>query len=335
MHTVGSSQGVLQMTRSTTVSRRTMFAGMGALAGANALAGPASAALGAVSTPAHGGPADRGPIEKGVPADLNPIGSPALAGYTYRYLSMWDFTPENFASGRTWTSAGGVYSPVGSGDTLWAMAELPPGAVLGDVEWYLSAKATTELMGRIWVAGTPTLMKQICDGSIVGSSTPGEVRAARVVASSTTNGPYPAGTMIALGVFTPADASVAINGARIGFKSAPTGEVLLPTPVRVYDSRPGKPIRPKATRTHSLATHLPVGATAAIVTVTVMNTVRSGRLTVHDAGGSAPGVTSVVWDRGGETIANTTETRVNGARKIAVASTGKTDYTIDLLGYTA
>ncbi len=177
-------------------------------------------------------------------------------------------------------------------------------------------------------------MQQICDGSIAGSSTPGLVRAARSVPTSATNGPYPAGTMIALGVFTPSDGSVAVNGARIGFTTSPAGEVLLPTPVRVYDSRHHKPIHRKGSRTHSLAAHVPEGATGAIVTVTVVKTVGAGRLTVHGAG-KARNVNSVIWDRRGETTANTTQTPLGNKRRIEVTSTGTTDYTIDLLGYLA
>ena len=319
------------MTQPRHLTRRTMFAGVGALAGASALVDSMPGAA-VASSGQQRGPAGLGVVEKGIPAGLNPIGSPPRAGQSYRYLSMWEFSPENYASGRAWTSRGGVYCPNGGGDTLWAMTELPPGAVLADVEWYLSATAETQLMGRIWVAGIPTLMQQICDGTIAASATIGEVRAARVVPSSATNGPYPPGTMLALGAFTPGDGSVAVNGVRIGFTNAPTGEVLLPTPVRVYDSRQHKPIHRKDSRTHSLAPHLPGRATGAIVTVTVVKTVGAGRLTVH-GGGKSPNVNSVIWDRGRETIANTTETRLGSKRTIQVTSTGTTDYTIDLLGY--
>jgi hypothetical protein len=315
------------------ISRRGIVASLG-LTGAAALLAP-TAASAAPAAGRHAGPANQGHVQDAAPSGLDPIASPPLAGYTYTFLDMWDFTPENFVSGRTWTSAGGTYAPVGSGDTLWATTQLPAGAVLGDVEWYVSAKAATELMARIWVAGTPTLMKKVCDGIILGSNEQGLVRAKRIVAPAATNGPYPHGTKLALGVFTPSDASVAVNGVRVGYKLAPAGEVLLPTPVRVYDSRPGSKIESGHTRTHSVAGHLPVGAVGAILNVTVVGTEGSGYLTVYSAGAARPVASSMNWSAGGQILANGIETAVSSGRSFAVYCGGghRTDYILDLVGY--
>jgi hypothetical protein len=314
-------------------SRRRAVAGLG-LAGAAAVFAP-SAADAAPTGARHRGPSNQGEVQDAAPSGLNPIASAPLTGYTYTFLDMWDFTPENFISGRTWTSAGGTYAPVGSGDTMWATTQLPAGAVLGDVEWYVSATSATELMGRIWVAGTPTLMKKACDGIILGSSEQGLVRAKRIVPSVSTNGPYPHGTKLALGVFTPSDASVAVNGVRIGYKLAPAGEVLLPAPIRVYDSRPGTKIENGHTRTHSVAGQLPVGAVGALLNVTVVGTEGTGFLTVYSSAVAQPAASSTNWFGSNQILANGVETAIPSGRSFKVTCGGghRTDYILDLVGY--
>jgi len=54
-----------------------------------------------------------------------PIASTPIAGYTYVYLDMFDFTPENFGNGRAWTLNGGTYTPLGGNGVMWATAQLP------------------------------------------------------------------------------------------------------------------------------------------------------------------------------------------------------------------
>lgn len=326
------------MSKSHEMNRRTMFAGV-AVAGTAGLLIPGTAlAETPDAEPGPAGPAGpAGGIQpQATPPNLNPISSAPQSGYSYRFVDMWDFTPENYASGRSWTSGGGVYAPLGGGDTIWATIEIPPGAILGDVEWYLSAKAETGLLARVWVAGTPTLMKPVADGLITGSSTLGLVRAQRIVVPPATNGPFPHGTKLALGVFTPGDASVAVNGIRIGFKGAPTGQVLLPKPVRMYDSRSGARIAAGQVRTHQLASQVPVGATGVLLNVTVTNTQASGFLTVYASGQSAPNTSSINWDSTGRTLANAVTSAIPAARSINVrCGSSSTHYIVDLVGYLA
>lgn len=320
----------------TTLPRRGLLAAAG-LAGAAAVLRPGPAE----ATPTTGrstGPAPEAKTRDGVPAGTTTLASAPLSGYSYTYLTMWDFTPENFGQGRAWTGAGGVYTPTGSGGALWATAQLPPGAVLGDVEWYLSASQDTQLLGRIWLAGTPALYLQAVDGMIAGGSA-GEVRAQRIVATSTANGPYPTGSALALGVYTPNDKSVAVNGVRVGYKLAPAGEVLLSSPVRMYDSRSSSKISHGQTRSHNLASRLPVGALGAILNVTVTSTEKSGYLTVYASTASRPGASSINWSSSGQTIANGVESAVSSGRSIKVSAGGpsgsRTHYLVDLVGYIA
>ena len=321
--------------RSFSVSRRRALAGVGLGGVAALVAAPPAAA--APAPPAPGGGPTQPPPGFGpqnVPPGVNPIASPPRAGFTYAFRTMWDFTPESFSSGRVWTSAGGVYAPTGSGDTLWATCDLPSGAILGDVEWYLSATEHADLMGRLWVSGVSTLMEKVADGEVAASVA--GVRAVRIVPPAGSNGPYPHGTALALGVFTPSSAAVAVNGVRVGYRLAPTGQVLLPTPQRVYDSRSGARIASGQTRTHSLAGRLPAGATGAIFNVTVTSPDSSGYLTVYSADSARPATSSINWDHTGQTIANTALASVSASRAVKVSCGGHaTHYLLDLVGYLA
>lgn len=323
------------MSKSHEMNRRTVFAGVAAAGTAGLLLPGTALAETPTAEPGPAGPAG-GRQPQAAPPGLTPISSAPKSGYSYRFVDMWDFTPENFASGRAWSSAGGVYAPLSGGDTMWVTIEIPPGAIVGDVEWYVSATADTLLMGRVWVAGTPTLMKTVVDGVIAGSSTFGLVRAFRIVASTATNGPFPHGTKLALGVFTPADYSVAVNGVRIGFTKAPTGQVLLSKPVRMYDSRSGARIAAGQVRTHQLASQVPVGATGVLLNVTVTGTQSSGFLTVYASDQSAPGTSSINWDSSGRTLANAVTSAIPASRSINVrCGSSSTHYIVDLVGYLA
>lgn len=320
-----------------TISRRWLVRGLGAagVAGAAALVAPTAASAAPSGVTRLPGPAD-GKRRDAAPGNLpTPIASAPLPGYTYVYLDMFDFTPENFGNGRAWTLNGGTYTPVGGSGMMWATAQLPPGAIVGDTEWYFwSTQDNTELTTRVWVAGQPQFTSII---SSVLVNAVAAVRAVRVVAPSTSNGPFPAGTKVAVGIRTYSDKSIVINGARIGYTMGPAGPVLLPAPVRLYDSRPGTKIGRLETRTHSLASRLPVGATGAILNITLTGTEKSGNLSVYSASAATPAASSINWSATGQAIANGVQTAVSGARAIKVTCGGttgaQTDYLVDLVGY--
>jgi hypothetical protein len=318
------------------ITRRGLVRGLGVagVAGAAALVVPASAS----AAPAGGthlpGPAD-GKRPDATPGRLpTPIASAPIAGYTYVYLDMFDFTPENSGNGRAWSLNGGMFTPLGGNGMMWATAQLPPGAFVGDTEWYVySSQNNTELMTLAWVAGQPQMATTISDALINADPS---IRAVRIPAPSTSNGPFPAGVKIALAIRTYSDQSVVINGARIGYTMGPTGSVLLPAPVRVYDSRAGSKIEHGQTRTHSLAGRIPVGAVGVILNVTITGTEQGGFLTVYSASAVPPGTSSMNWSASGQTIANGVQTAVSGARSIRVMCGGngaKTHYLLDLVGY--
>jgi hypothetical protein len=131
---------------------------------------------------------------------------------------------------------------------------------------------------------------------------------------------------------------------------------LLGSPVRVYDSRSGTgpastaqgPLAAGATRLVSLVAGyirgvplptaaVPAGATGAMVTLTVADTVGGGFLAIYSAGAENPGTSNINWSAAGQFIATTTVSAVDSAAKVAVAAGGaagaKTDFIIDVAGY--
>lgn len=127
----------------------------------------------------------------------------------------------------------------------------------------------------------------------------------------------------------------------------PAGEAhLLPTPLRAYDSRDnaGPKIAANQTRTVSLALGkdglgasaiaVPAGATAAIVTLTVTETVGGGYLKMYSAASTEPATSSINWFANNQTFAVSTQVAVDAAGQVKVTSgPGATQFVIDVVGY--
>jgi len=128
---------------------------------------------------------------------------------------------------------------------------------------------------------------------------------------------------------------------------APGGEAhMLPAPLRAYDSRAnsGPKIAAGETRTISLANGLngqnatvlavPPGATAAIVTLTVTETVGGGFLTLYSAATTQPATSSINWFANNQTFAVSTQVAVDAAGQVKVTSgSNSTQFIIDVTGY--
>jgi len=134
---------------------------------------------------------------------------------------------------------------------------------------------------------------------------------------------------------------------------AAAGEVhLLSEPLRAYDSRTADgPLALNTTRTVSLAkgvngagtstTAVPVGATGAIVTLTVTNTGTGvggpgGFLKLYDAALTAPpAISTINWFGGNQNIATTTQVAVDATGNVKVTDgANATDFIIDVVGWT-
>ena len=128
----------------------------------------------------------------------------------------------------------------------------------------------------------------------------------------------------------------------------PAGEAhLLPVPLRAYDSRDnaGAKIAAPETRTISLASGkdaakatfiaVPPGATAAIITLTVTETVGAGGfLKIYNAGIAEPATSSINWAGANQNIAVSTQVSVDAAGQVKVTGgANPTHFVIDVVGY--
>jgi hypothetical protein len=140
----------------------------------------------------------------------------------------------------------------------------------------------------------------------------------------------------------------AIRG-QLSIGTPPAGEAhLLPVPLRAYDSRDngGAKIAALETRTVSLAfgkvnlnasvIALPPGATGAIVTLTVTETVGPGGfLKLYSAAlTDAPATSSINWAGANQNLAVTTQVAVDTAGQVKVqGGANSTHFVIDVIGY--
>ncbi len=121
---------------------------------------------------------------------------------------------------------------------------------------------------------------------------------------------------------------------------------LLPTPVRVYDSRQPNSVGTPALAALSTTTvdlsaagplgAIPPGATGALVNVTITDTTASGFATVYSAALTAvPATSTINWVLPGQDIAVQTAVKIDatGSVKVTIGPNGGTDMIIDVIGY--
>jgi hypothetical protein len=119
---------------------------------------------------------------------------------------------------------------------------------------------------------------------------------------------------------------------------------LLPTPVRVYDSRPGQaptnigpkaPLLPLTARTLNLTTGVPAGATAALVNLVATRTTSAigGFMTIYRNGISFPNTSNLNWSGPNQSVAVTTITALDEYGQCALYAGSVTDVVVDVLGY--
>lgn len=120
---------------------------------------------------------------------------------------------------------------------------------------------------------------------------------------------------------------------------------LLPSPVRVYDSRPGTApaVGSKTKLTGNAARELsvtanssgvPAGATAVSVTLLLVNaSANGGNFTIWAAGSPRPSANAMVWGGSAGRFASTAITRISAAGKVNVAASSSTDLALDVVGY--
>jgi hypothetical protein len=150
-----------------------------------------------------------------------------------------------------------------------------------------------------------------------------------------------------LNVHTATDPAGAARGQLAARGNSAGGLQILPAPVRAYDSRQqtAGPLAADETRTVSLATGVtgdgssaaavPTGARAALVTLTITQSVDSGFLTLYSAAvQGVPATSTINWTESGASVATTTTVLVNGDGQVKVTAGPRgTHFIIDVIGY--
>ena len=310
------------------LSRRRMVA----LAGLGGL-GTAALTAATAAEAAADGPSIKSPQV----ADSDPggprIGSAPIGAYSYVHRGFMDF---QVYEGGTWVwTDKGIYTNGGDNGQIGTSVDLPAGAVLRDIEFYYAATTAGSFDVSLWSTGKAQFTP------ITGGAAPatGDVlKARRLLAPLTKNGPYALGARLILWAFT--SPTFRVNGVRVGFTAAPTGAVLLPTPLRVYDSRTngGTKIGNGQTRIHNLSTWVPPIATAAILNLSVTSGEKNGGMAVYHADWAPPSGSSLYFN-GSTTLSNEVHTRLTSDRRFKATMRGvsgsKCHYFVDLVGYTA
>ena len=120
---------------------------------------------------------------------------------------------------------------------------------------------------------------------------------------------------------------------------------VLPVPARIYDSRPGTspfvglkaPLKGSEIRTLDLKVNgstVPAGATAAVLTVLLVNAANaSGNFTVWAGGAARPAANTMVWGGSAGRFCTTALTSLDDQARIQVSSSAPTNLVIDVVGY--
>ena len=255
------------------VSRRGLVA-----VGATLSAGALTALTPTRATAAPPSALDGPPTSQASPV-ASTIASPPRNYVVYRTIGEFDISVESSSAERQFGGRG-VHS-VGAQTSLWASIDIPAGVQLRDVEFYATNTTGSTVYGGVWLwtADNGYFSYQLAQAAIpTGSSQ----QAVLVDVSSANNGPYPLGTKLFLTIFTPTNATVQWNGARVG---------MLGGGARAYDSRTETRFQAGETRTITLAEgQARPGVVGMLAQVTVLAPSSAGYVQVWPASDARPAV---------------------------------------------
>jgi hypothetical protein len=260
-------------------ARRDVLAGAGALLGVvavNSTAAEAQAANGSAAAS----------MTRASPV-TSTIASPPANGRIYRTFSQFDFSTESGSAIRQYGGYG-VYSSV-NGSTLWTSCEIPAGALVRDIEWYVynNSGTTLQALARVWTAGLGNLFTAVADCPIPSGPA---ISATRINVPQASQGPFPSGTKLQLGLGTPPDGRVQVNGVRVGFSNGGGRIALRPEYFTAYDSRTqGGIFQAGQTRIIDIpAAIAPSGTVGIIANVQALNGTGDGFLRIYPANANPP-----------------------------------------------
>ncbi|MDR4308127.1 hypothetical protein IHQ68_16020 [Chelatococcus sambhunathii] len=266
-------------TEATGLGRRGALAGLFAFAAAATMAGPAMAGP---APNVRRSAAARSPAAS---PDTDTIASPPTPGYAYRTLWYNDFLPlDPSANARTFGGAGGFYSDTG----LQAAVEIPAGALLRSVEWFVANTSGSNMAfyAQIWTP-TDAYITQVVT-TIVPSSASSTPTMTLGLTTSDNWGPYPEGSKIVL--YAPTTPTCLLNGVRLGFTGGGLETNIRPAPLKLYDSATtGGKFAAGETRTITLP-GVPAGTTAVILRIITTGSTAAGTVKVFPANQPEPDV---------------------------------------------
>jgi len=124
------------------------------------------------------------------------------------------------------------------------------------------------------------------------------------------------------------------------------GPVILPTPKRVYDSRPGQPPTvdpktplvggtPRTVNLKAASSGVPAGTSAALLSITVTGTTTGtgGFLSVYRNGIGWPGTSNLSWSTAGQTLSVTTLAATDAQARVNLYAGSACDVVVDVLAY--
>ena len=243
---------------------------------------------------------------------------------------MYDFKPFDPNAKLTWGGSG-TYS-AGTGTALRASIEIPLGALVKDVEYYIYNNTGSPFVPDtyLYVPGQGTIASI---GAAPSIPTGTSITATRVTVSQ--QGPYPFGSRLLVSCPTPSTGLVQVNGARVGFTLGVATTALLPVPIRAYDSRAaGSILGANTTRTITLPTTCaPTGASGVLASVTAVQPTAPGVLKVYAAGAAKPVPDTLHFLAGGNPVTSTVPVGISSARQLTIFASAATHVFIDVLGY--
>ena len=305
---------------SASVGRRGALAGLFTLAAA-AMAGPAIAGQ---APNIRRGATTRSPA--GSP-DTDTIASPPAPGFSYRTLWYNDFLPFDPSSqARIFGGAGGFYSDF----ILQAAVEIPAGALLRSVEWFVAntSGSNVAFYAQIWTP-TDAYVTQVLTTIVPSSASPNPTSTLGLTTSDVW-GPYPESSKIVL--VAPTSSTCLLNGVRLGFSGGGLEANIRPSPVKIYDSTTtGGKFAAGETRTIALP-GVPPGTTAVILRIVTSGSTAAGTVKVFPANQAEPDVGAGGIGANTESVSEAT-IYVIASRQVKVKPSRAAHIRFDLVGW--
>ncbi len=312
-------------------SRRSALKGLGIIGGAAAVG--LGGDWGAGAAEARVGPGPVGTDDAPLAGRTEAVGAllATSPGLTYATFGMFAFQPNLFANGYS-VSGTGCFSSTMAGYVV-ANLDLPTGAIVKEVAFAgqnsSGAPASFFVERYSLDGGGSTTIADVLIPS--GAAT---IQSASVAVNHVVDSAF---SYDAAG-FT--SSVIRMYSCRIGF-AGPFGPIPLNPQARKLDTRFPGPLTGKfqagKTRTLTLSPELPAGAAAALLNVTVTDTVGSGFLIVYPAGTTRPGTSNINWFGSGQTIANNATVAVSAGGAVQIYCGGggapQAHVIVDLLGY--